>query len=152
MAIDPNAPAALLGGRDSTQYVQPISTGIKPIDRMGLMEILWYTRQLKRIAEGKNPNPNESGLWAFVSSVVNSRWGTYRTKRLRAWNISIQLLFFGNEMIIRFQYVADLDEELRVKALIKVTDVTVSPENALAYLVTRYPDRHNIEIIDIVTD
>jgi hypothetical protein len=55
-------------------------------------------------------------------------------------------------MIIRFQYVADLDEELRVKALIKVADVTVTPENALAYLVTRYPDRHNIEIIEIVND
>ena len=52
-------------------------------------------------------------------------------------------------MIIRFQYVADLDEELRVKALIKITDVTVTKENALAYLVTRYPDRHNIEIIEI---
>ena len=84
MAIDPDAPAALLSGRDSNQQVRPISTGIKPIDRMGLMEILWYTRQLKRIARGGNPNPNESGLWAFLSSVVNSGWGTYRTKRLRA--------------------------------------------------------------------
>ncbi len=84
MAIDPDAPAALLGGRDSNQLVRPISTGIKPIDRMGLMEILWYTRQLKRIAQGRNPNPNESGLWAFLSSVINSGWGTYRTKRLRA--------------------------------------------------------------------
>jgi 2,4-dienoyl-CoA reductase-like NADH-dependent reductase (Old Yellow Enzyme family) len=84
MAIDPDAPAALLSGCDSNQQVRPISTGIKPIDRMGLMEILWYTRQLKRIARGGNPNPNESGLWAFLSSVVNSGWGTYRTKRLRA--------------------------------------------------------------------
>lgn len=84
MAIDPDAPAALLGGRDSSQYVQPISTGIKAIDRMGLMEVLWYTRQLKRIAQGHNPRPNESGLWAFLSSLVNSMWGTYRTKRLRA--------------------------------------------------------------------
>ena len=31
-------------------------------------------------------------------------------------------------MIIRFQYVADLDEELRVKALIKVTDANVTPK------------------------
>ena len=84
MAIDPDAPAALLNGRDSSQYVQPISTGIKAIDRMGLMEVLWYTRQLKRIAQGHNPKPNESGLWAFLSSLVNSMWGTYRTKRLRA--------------------------------------------------------------------
>ena len=55
-------------------------------------------------------------------------------------------------MIIRFQYIADIEEELRVKALIKVTDAGVTPENALAYLITRYPDRHNIEIIEIVTD
>jgi len=55
-------------------------------------------------------------------------------------------------MIIRFQYVADLDEELRVKALVKITDASVTPENVLAYLVTKYPDRHNIEIIEIVTD
>ena len=55
-------------------------------------------------------------------------------------------------MIIRFQYIADIEEELRVKALIKVTDAGVTPENALAYLITRYPDRHNIEIIEIVIE
>ena len=55
-------------------------------------------------------------------------------------------------MIIRFQYVADLDEELRVKALVKITDASVTPENALAYLITRYPERNNIEIIEIVSE
>lgn len=84
MAIDPDAPAALLSGRDSHFHVLPISTGIKAVDRMGLMEVLWYTRQLKRIAQGHNPKPKENGLWAFLSSVVKSGWGTYRTKRLRA--------------------------------------------------------------------
>lgn len=84
MAIDPDAPAALLSGRDSPLHIRPISTGIKAVDRMGLMEVLWYTRQLKRIAQGHKPKPNESGLWAFLSSVVNSGWGTYRTKRLRS--------------------------------------------------------------------
>jgi hypothetical protein len=55
-------------------------------------------------------------------------------------------------MIIRFQYVADLDEELRVKALVKITDASVTPENALAYLITRYPERNNIEIIEIISE
>ncbi len=84
MAIDPEAPAALLGGRESSLRVRPISTGIKAVDRMGIMEVLWYTRQLKRIARGGDSRPKESGLWAFLSSVVNSGWGTYCTKRLRA--------------------------------------------------------------------
>ncbi len=55
-------------------------------------------------------------------------------------------------MIIRFQYIANLEDGLRVTALIKVTDAGVTPENALAHLITRYPDHHNIEIIEIVTD
>ena len=84
MAIDPDAPAALLQGRDSTQRVRPITTGIKPVDRMGIMEILWYTRQLRRIAEGGNPRPGESGLMTFLKSLMQSSWGTYRTKRMRA--------------------------------------------------------------------
>lgn len=84
LAIDPDAPAALLQGRDSLQQVRPIRTGIKSIDRLGVMEVLWYTRQLKRIARGRKPCPDESGLFAFLKSLLHSSWGTYRTRRLRA--------------------------------------------------------------------
>jgi 2,4-dienoyl-CoA reductase-like NADH-dependent reductase (Old Yellow Enzyme family) len=84
LAIDPDAPIALLRGLDSAQQVRPITTGIKPVDRMGIMEVLWYTRQLRRIAQGGNPHPTESALLAFLKSLTKSTWGTYRTKRLRA--------------------------------------------------------------------
>jgi 2,4-dienoyl-CoA reductase-like NADH-dependent reductase (Old Yellow Enzyme family) len=84
MAIDPEAPAALLQGRDSTQQVRPIKTGIKAVDRMGMMEVWWYERQLKRIAKGSEPRPNESGLSAFLKAAVSSGWGTFRTRRMRA--------------------------------------------------------------------
>lgn len=84
LAIDPDAPAALLQGRDSPQRVRTIVTGIKQIDRLGIMEIFWYELQLKRIANGGNPRPNESGLWALLKSVLKSGWGTFRTRRLRA--------------------------------------------------------------------
>jgi 2,4-dienoyl-CoA reductase-like NADH-dependent reductase (Old Yellow Enzyme family) len=84
LAIDPDAPAALLQGRDSPHQVRPISTGLKAVDRRGIMEVLWYTRQLKRIARGGEPRPQECGLSAFLKSAVHSGWGTYRTQRLRA--------------------------------------------------------------------
>lgn len=84
LAIDPDAPAALLKGRDSPQRVRPITTGIERVDRMGMMEVLWYTLQLKRIADGGKPRPNESGLWALAKSVLKNGWGTFRTRRLRA--------------------------------------------------------------------
>ncbi|HNV58603.1 MAG TPA: NADH:flavin oxidoreductase/NADH oxidase family protein [Rhodoferax sp.] len=84
LAIDPDASAALLQGRDSPQQVRTISTGIKAVDRMGIMEVLWYERQLKRIARGKAPRPNEGGLSAFLKSALSSGWRTFRTRRLRA--------------------------------------------------------------------
>lgn len=84
MVIDPDAPAALLQGQDSKQRVRPIKTGIKQIDRLGLMEVLWYALQVKRIAAGGEPRPNESGLWALMKTLVMSGWGTFRTRRLRA--------------------------------------------------------------------
>jgi hypothetical protein len=51
MAIDPDAPKYLLAGTNSKQTVQPIKTGIKKIDQLGVMEVLWYTQQLSRIAK-----------------------------------------------------------------------------------------------------
>ena len=84
MAIDPDAAKHLLAGTNSKQTVQPIKTGIKKIDHLGIMEVLWYTQQLNRIAQGKTPKPKESGLWAFIKSVLRSGWGTYATQRSRA--------------------------------------------------------------------
>jgi len=84
MVIDPEAPAALLQGRDSPQQVRPIKTGIKAIDALGLMDVLWYTLQVKRIASGRDPKPNASGLWAFLKTLVQSGWGMFRTQRARA--------------------------------------------------------------------
>lgn len=84
LAIDPEAPKALLRGEDSKYQVQPIKTGIGPIDRMGIMEIFWYTLQLNRIGKGNNPKPHESGLLALLKSVLKSGWGTFRTQRMRS--------------------------------------------------------------------
>ena len=84
LAIEPDAPKSLLAGHEPKHQVRTITTGIKPIDKMGLMEILWYARQLKRIATGAHPQPHESGLWAFLASILKNGWGTYQTKRMRS--------------------------------------------------------------------
>ena len=84
LAIDPDAPDTLLQGRDSPQQVRTIKTGLKFVDSMGIMEVLWYERQLKRIARGREPRPDESGLSAFLKSALSSGWGTFRTRRMRA--------------------------------------------------------------------
>lgn len=83
VAIDPDTPAALPPGRDSLQQVRPINTCLKLVDHLRIMEVLWYTRQFKRITKGREPHPDESRLSAFLNSAVNSGWGTFRRRRLR---------------------------------------------------------------------
>ncbi len=83
MAIDPDVPAALLHGTNSEHSVQPITTGIGKIDKLGIMEIMWYESQLARMAKGGDPNPAASALWVFLKSALKSGWGTFRTFRTR---------------------------------------------------------------------
>lgn len=84
LAIEPDLPQRLLAGQEPQYAVRPISTGIKAIDRMALMEVVWYSRQLRRMAKGQAPKPNESGLWSFCANLLHNGVGTWRTRRLRA--------------------------------------------------------------------
>jgi 2,4-dienoyl-CoA reductase-like NADH-dependent reductase (Old Yellow Enzyme family) len=71
LAIEPDAPKKLLAGKPTVHTVKPITTGIKAIDKLGLLEISWYTGQLKRIGRGEPPKPKEWGLWVFAKQA----WG-----------------------------------------------------------------------------
>ena len=84
LAIEPDAPLRLLEGKESRYQVKPISTGIKVVDKMAIMEVMWYSRQLRRMGNGKAPKPNESGLKAFLASMISNEVGSFKTRRLRA--------------------------------------------------------------------
>ncbi len=84
LAIEPDVSQRLLDGHDPRERVRPIKTGIKPVDRMAIMEVTWYTRQLRRIGRGQAPKPRESGLKAFLCSLVDTASGMRQTRRLRA--------------------------------------------------------------------
>lgn len=84
LAVDPDYAQKILAGRTPTVTIRPISTGIKAVDRMALMEVAWYSRQLHRMAKGKDPRPDESGLSSFIKTVLTSGYRTFKTRRLRA--------------------------------------------------------------------
>ncbi|AXQ27940.1 NADH:flavin oxidoreductase/NADH oxidase family protein [Solimonas sp. K1W22B-7] len=84
LAVEPDVPSRLLAGEEPRHSIRPIVTGIGMVDRMGLMEVAWYTRQLRRIGDGGNPRPRESGLQAFAIGMIENGWNTFRTRRLRA--------------------------------------------------------------------
>jgi 2,4-dienoyl-CoA reductase-like NADH-dependent reductase (Old Yellow Enzyme family) len=83
LAVEPDAANRLLEGKDPDQMIQKIKTGFGPIDRMSVMETVWYREQLERIGEGKGPKPGLSAFWVFLKYVfrfVFKRKGVWKER------------------------------------------------------------------------
>jgi 2,4-dienoyl-CoA reductase-like NADH-dependent reductase (Old Yellow Enzyme family) len=84
LALETDLPNRLLAGQAPRFQVRPIRTRIPMVDRMAIMEVVWYTRQLHRIGRGQRPQPNASGLKVFLGYAAKSLWHGARPRRLRA--------------------------------------------------------------------
>ncbi|MFA5940874.1 MAG: NADH:flavin oxidoreductase/NADH oxidase family protein [Sinimarinibacterium sp.] len=84
LAIEPDASKRLIAGQETHFKVRPIKTGIGMVDKAGIMEVMWYNRQLKRMGRGEDPKPNESALLSLACNLAGNVRGTIKTRRLRA--------------------------------------------------------------------
>ena len=66
LAVEVDLTDRLIAGQDVRYAVKPIKTGIPFVDKMAIMEIIWYAAQFKAIAQGKQPNPKLSPLKIFL--------------------------------------------------------------------------------------
>ena len=66
LAVETDLTDRLIAGQDVKYAVNPIKTGIPFVDKMAIMEIIWYAAQFKAIGEGKAPNPKLSPLKVFL--------------------------------------------------------------------------------------
>ena len=72
LAVEVDVTNSLIAGRDVRYAVDQIKTGIPFVDKMAIMEILWYAAQFKTIAEGKQPNPKLSPIKVFLNYAKNN--------------------------------------------------------------------------------
>ncbi|MEV6318343.1 NADH:flavin oxidoreductase/NADH oxidase family protein [Streptomyces sp. NPDC051776] len=56
LIMEPDLPQRLLAGGSGARPIRPRKLGIKQFEGMG--ELLWYGVQLRRLGNGKNPDPN----------------------------------------------------------------------------------------------
>lgn len=68
-AVETDLTERLLVGLDVRYAVDKIKTGIPIVDKMAIMEIIWYAAQFKTIAQCKQPNPKLSTLKVFFHYV-----------------------------------------------------------------------------------
>ena len=72
LALDPATPRHLLSGQDPRHAVSPRMTGIGLVDRSRMMEVLWYSHQLMRIARTGQARPDESVLKVCLGYMVSN--------------------------------------------------------------------------------
>jgi len=83
-AVDPDYPNKVLRGQAKSNPIHAITTGIKMVDEAALMEVAWYSRQLHRMGDGKNPRPNEGARISLIKILLTSGINTFRSRRVRA--------------------------------------------------------------------
>ncbi|MBE0482018.1 MAG: NADH:flavin oxidoreductase/NADH oxidase family protein [Bacterioplanes sp.] len=66
LCVEPDLVNQILSGNDFVSVVKPIKTGVKLIDKMALMEVSWYERQLHRMGKGKEPRRQDQGFWSLL--------------------------------------------------------------------------------------
>ncbi|MCH7391711.1 NADH:flavin oxidoreductase/NADH oxidase family protein [Acinetobacter dispersus] len=67
LAVEVDLTDRLIAGNDVRYAVNQIKTGIPFVDKMAIMEIIWYAAQFKAIGQGKKPNPKLSPLLVFLN-------------------------------------------------------------------------------------
>lgn len=81
LALDPKFADHLLTHQQALSQVTPKSTGIKAIDKIIPLEIIWYTDQIHRMGRGLAPNPQSSPLMAIARTLIHL--GAHILKRPR---------------------------------------------------------------------
>jgi 2,4-dienoyl-CoA reductase-like NADH-dependent reductase (Old Yellow Enzyme family) len=84
LAMEPYLAQRLLSNPAASCHIEKVKTGIKMIDRMGALEIGYYSLQLKRIGEGKSPDPKLSPLLALPLLGINYTSGIFQRLLNRA--------------------------------------------------------------------
>jgi len=81
MAIDPELPNKILSGDNYTSAVKPLTTGIKLIDKMALLEVTWYEQQLAYIAKGESPKPNQNIWFSLAKTIMGTGFQVFQKRR-----------------------------------------------------------------------
>ncbi|MFT5163405.1 MAG: 2,4-dienoyl-CoA reductase-like NADH-dependent reductase (Old Yellow Enzyme family) [Alteromonadaceae bacterium] len=82
LAVDPQLSNKLMADKNHTIALKILTTGVKAVDKMAMLDIVWYEFQLARMAKHKKPNPNMSEWGTFFRTLMAA--GLYAFKQRRA--------------------------------------------------------------------
>ncbi len=80
-AIDADFPNKLMADKNHKQPLKVLTTGVRAVDKMAMLEITWYEAQLARMAKGKKPKANLSEWGVFFKTLANAGAYAFRSRR-----------------------------------------------------------------------
>ncbi|WP_250655283.1 NADH:flavin oxidoreductase/NADH oxidase family protein [Alkalimarinus coralli] len=82
LAVDPDLPNKLMTDATHSIELRPLTTGVKLVDKMAMLDITWYEFQLARMAQKKAPKPDMSEWSTFFKTLLGA--GVYSFRKRRA--------------------------------------------------------------------
>ncbi len=82
LCLNPNFSNQVLNGENIESEVHPLTSGVKLLDMIFPLEIIWYTMQIHRMGAGKIPRPKASTYRAIFHSSLEI--GIQGLKRVRS--------------------------------------------------------------------
>ncbi len=82
MTLDTELPNKLMASANFAITLPHLTTGVKAIDKIAMLDITWYEYQLARIAQHKQPNPTLSAWPVFMKTLYSA--GKYAFRKRRA--------------------------------------------------------------------
>ncbi|MGF1700336.1 NADH:flavin oxidoreductase/NADH oxidase family protein [Photobacterium makurazakiensis] len=80
-AVDPDFPQKLINNIEHKQELRTLTTGIRAIDNMAMLNITWYEQQLALMAKGTSPKANLSEWKAFINVLLSAGMYAFRKRR-----------------------------------------------------------------------
>ena len=81
LCIQPELPRQVLAGEDVHSLVRRLTTGFRSVDRVAMLDVLWYETQLVRMAEGREPDPRLGEWRSLLSTVSRAGLQAFRMRR-----------------------------------------------------------------------
>lgn len=82
MAVYPDLPNRLIADDNYGIKMKSLSSGSKTLDRLSMLELVWYEHQMDRIGSGKGAKPNQSSWYSIFRNFKDI--GSYTWKKRRA--------------------------------------------------------------------
>ena len=81
LTLQPDLPKQILEGKNPKSLVKPLTTGIKALDKAGMLEITWYEQQMARLAKGKKPNPEMNVYLSILRTLTSNGVQAFQKRR-----------------------------------------------------------------------